>query len=78
LKIKAVVNGMKITDKSEIQHDACIMGKMTQSFNRQSDERATERSEKSKKIIVRMHCTELKEFLKDLLFSEDIQAKFEG
>src|SRR6218665_2911920 len=31
----------KITDKSEFQCDVCILGKMTQSFNRQSDIRAT-------------------------------------
>ena len=43
LKLEAVVNGMKIRDRSEFQCDVCTMGKMTQSFNRQSDERATEK-----------------------------------
>src|SRR6218665_889208 len=41
LKLEFVVDGMKITDKSEFQCDVCILGKMTQSFNRQSDIRAT-------------------------------------
>src|SRR6218665_981184 len=41
LKLESVVDGMKITDKSEFQCDVCILGKMTQSFNRQSDIGAT-------------------------------------
>src|SRR6218665_3564526 len=41
LKLESVVDGMKIRDKSEFQCDVCILGKMTQSFNRQSDIRAT-------------------------------------
>src|SRR6218665_1029082 len=40
LKLESVVDGMKITDKSEFQCDVCILGKMTKSFNRQSDIRA--------------------------------------
>src|SRR6218665_3695169 len=35
LKLESVVDGMKITDKSEFQCDVCILGKITQSFNRQ-------------------------------------------
>ena len=42
LKLEAIVEGMKISDKSEFKCEVCIMGKMTQSFNRQSDTRATE------------------------------------
>jgi len=44
LKLEAVVEGMKITDKSvtELKCDVCTMGKMAQSFNRQKDARATE------------------------------------
>ena len=40
IKLETVVEGMKISDKSDFQCDVCTMGKMTQSFSRQSDLRA--------------------------------------
>ena len=36
-KLESVVEGMKITDKSDFSCDVCAMGKMTQTFSRQSD-----------------------------------------
>jgi len=41
IKLETVVEGMKISDKSDFTCDVCTMGKMTQSFSRQSDLRAT-------------------------------------
>ena len=42
LKLEAIFEGMKISDKSDIKCEVCTMSKMTQYFNRQSDTRATE------------------------------------
>jgi len=41
LKLETVVEGMKISGKSDFSCDVCTMGKMTQSFSRHSDVRAT-------------------------------------
>jgi len=41
IKLENVVEGMRISDKSDFSCDVCTMGKMTQSFNRHSDVRAT-------------------------------------
>ena len=40
-KLEGVVKGMKIQSKQNFDCDICVMGKMTQSFNRQPDEKAT-------------------------------------
>ena len=41
IKLETVVEGMKISGKSDFSCDVCTMGKMTQSFSRHSDVRAT-------------------------------------
>ena len=41
IKLETVVEGMKISDKSDFQCDVCTMSKMTQSFSRETDLRAT-------------------------------------
>ena len=40
LKLENVVDGMKITDKASFHCDVCTLGKLTQSRNREPDERA--------------------------------------
>ena len=41
LRLENVVDGMKISSKSLLQCEPCILGKETQHFNREPDERAT-------------------------------------